>query len=322
MQSLRLLKKLGMLFWLLFVASNLLACSNISTTKASILAIKASPTSLVYAETLQRDVAYGPLPAERLDLCRPVNAEHLRPGVLVIHGGGWKGGDKQTYDSICQWLATQGFVAATMNYRLAPAYTWPAQLVDAQLAVRWLRGHAADLELDPGRLCAWGSSAGAHLALFLGSLATIHPGDEAKLLADQSSRVSCVVDEFGPSDLTAPLGPVAISLLQTLFHGATLQSNPALYHEASPIFSISAHSAPTLIVQGSRDDLILPTQSVELQQALQRLHVPVEYDAYDGGHAFTGISASQRQKIRRYEAAFIIANLLSPSQGAKTTALP
>src|SRR5262249_33053417 len=157
-----------------------------------------------YAADLRRDVAYGLRAAEALDLCLPAHATTPRPGVLLIHGGGWQDGDKELYSAICQVLAQHGFVAATMNYRLAPAHTWPAQLVDAQLAVRWLRHSARDLMLDPTRLCAFGDSAGAHLSLFLGSLRTIHPGDEAGRYVDQSPQVSCVVDAFGPVDLTQP----------------------------------------------------------------------------------------------------------------------
>src|SRR5689334_18158846 len=81
----------------------------------------------------------------------------------------------------CALLASRGFVAATIEYRLAPRNHWPAQLVDAQLAVRYLRSQSGALGLDAGRLCAWGESAGGHLAAFLGVLAGVWPGDEAGL---------------------------------------------------------------------------------------------------------------------------------------------
>ena len=64
------------------------------------------------------------------------------PAVVLIHGGGWRSGDKRDYADQCRELASRGFVAATINYRLSQVAVWPAQLVDAQLAVRWLRGSA------------------------------------------------------------------------------------------------------------------------------------------------------------------------------------
>lgn len=311
MRYFTILKRVALLFLLMLLCTEgLPGCGRIiSVTKGQSQAVKVSLPTANYLVTLQKDVAYGPYAAERLDLCRPENVTHMLPGVIVIHGGGWREGDKQTYDSLCQLLAAKGIVAANINYRLAPKYIWPAQLVDAQLAVRWLRAHAANIGLDPGRLCAWGSSAGGHLAVFLGSLATIHPGDEAGLFTEQSSRLSCVVDEFGPVDLTVSMGVAFAPLLQTLFNGVTFQSNPELYRDASPIFAISSQSAPTLIVQGSQDALVLPGQSMELRQVLQLEHVSVEYDSYNGGHTFKGLSALQRQEILDREVAFVLAHL-------------
>ena len=253
-----------------------------------------------YRVVLRRDVAYGPLADETLDLCRPVGVEGARPGVVAIHGGGWSQGDKLGYDGYCAYFASLGFVAAAIDYRLAPRWRWPAQLVDAQLAVRWLRAHAGTLDLDRQRICAFGESAGAQLALFLGTLRTIHPGDEAGVLADQSPGVGCVVDEFGPADLTVLPFPV-------LFGGATLASGPGAYRDASPIFDVGPGSAPMLIVQGSRDMVVPPGQSLALESALKRAGVPVQYVRYAGGHAFTGQSAQQRDAIARLVGAWLVA---------------
>ena len=256
--------------------------------------------------TTQRNVSYGPLPGEILDLCTPKNTTSTPPGVLLLHGGGWMSGDKSSYDALCRLLAARGWVAATINYRLAPRYTWPDQLVDSQLAVRWLRAHAAQYGLDPQRLCSWGSSAGGHLAVFLGVLASIHPGDEADLLTTQSPHVSCVVDEFGPVDLTVPLGSGAVRVLGDLFGGATQASNPAVYRDASPIFAVSSQSAPTLIIQGSQDQVVDPGQSQELFHALQKHCIPVDYMSYDGGHGFAGLSRHQQAALEQRAISFLM----------------
>ena len=261
-----------------------------------------------YQVAIMQNVAYGPLTDEMLDLCLPQGVPGTHPGVILIHGGGWDAGDKSEFASECSYLASQGLVAATVNYRLWPASTWPAQLVDVQLAVRFLRAHAAEFMLDPARLCSWGDSAGGHLAVFLDVLATIHPGDQADLLTNQSPGVSCVVDDFGPTDLTTyGVTPGQKGLLQGLLDKATLQSDPALYRDASPVFSVSSKSGATLIVQGTEDTTVPPEQSQELQAALQKNGVSVQYISYIGDHGFLGLNGEQITVIEAQSVSFIMA---------------
>jgi acetyl esterase/lipase len=261
-----------------------------------------------YQVEIRQNVAYGPLADETLDLCLPQGATNPRPGVILVHGGGWVNGDKSEFAYQCSLLASEGFVAATVNYRLAPAHIWPAQLVDVQLAVRYLRANASDLQLDSNRLCSWGDSSGAHLAVFLGVLAQTHPGDEADLLADQSSGVSCVVDDFGMVNLiTYGVTTDQKGLLYLLFNGATPESDPALYHDASPLFFVSAKTGPMLIIQGSQDQIVFPEQSRALQQALQSEKVPVQYLSYVGGHGFQGLDGNQIQDLTNESISFLLA---------------
>jgi acetyl esterase/lipase len=79
-----------------------------------------------YHATMQSNLAYGPLPDETLDLCQPQGAAGLRPGVILLHGGGWTLGDKSERTALCTFLAGQGVVAAAINYRLTPDNIWPA----------------------------------------------------------------------------------------------------------------------------------------------------------------------------------------------------
>lgn len=256
------------------------------------------------------NVAYGPLPEEKLDLCTPNSSTSPRPGVIMIHGGAWAAGDKQAYAAACAYLAAHGFVAASINYRLAPTNIWPAQVIDAQLATRWLRAHADDYHLDTNRLCAWGDSAGAHLAVFLGVKSDIHPGDEAALYADQSPKASCVVDAFGPIDLTVSASLATTTqrdILLNLFGNQTPEVAPDLYRDASPIIDVSASSAPMLIIQGTQDTLVPPSQSQELQQHLQADNVPTQFISYTGGHGYTGVSQADMDAINNQIFAYLVA---------------
>jgi acetyl esterase/lipase len=268
----------------------------------------ALPAPRFHAE-LRPDLQYGPYAAQTLDLCVPAGATGTRPGVVLIHGGAWMGGDKLRWRSLCEQLAAQGFVAASIDYRLAPEWPWPAQLVDAQLAVRWLRAQAVSLSLDARHLCAYGDSAGGHLAVFLGALQSIHAGDLATTLTAQSPAVSCVVDDFGPTDLVslAPT-PLGQQIAGPLFGGKTPQSDPALYRDASPVFAVTPASAPMLLLQGTRDGVVPASQSAELAQALRSLHVPVQYVTYDGDHEFNGLPAASQRALLDLTIAFLLAH--------------
>jgi acetyl esterase/lipase len=155
---------------------------------------------------VRANLAYGPDPAEMLDLCLPQEPGATRAEVVMMHGGGWNGGARKSLLGYCRDFARGGLVVANIDYRLAgtPGGAWPAQLQDTQLAVRWLRIHAAEFGADPGRICAWGSSAGGHLAVFLAMLQRTAPGDRAIALGTVSSAVACAVDNFGPVDFTVP----------------------------------------------------------------------------------------------------------------------
>lgn len=256
---------------------------------------------------VQADQQYGPYSQETLDLCLPTHRTGVHPGVVLIHGGAWMQGDKSRWLSLCERLATFGLVAATINYRLAPQWAWPAQLVDAQLAVRWLRAQAPRLALDERRLCAYGDSAGGHLAVFLGTLHTIHSGDLADALATWAPDVSCVVDDFGPTDLVSlfptPLGQY---IAAPLFSGATPRSDAVLYRDASPVFAVSPQTAPMLILQGTRDGVVPVGQSTELERTLRARGVPVRYVAYVGDHEFVGLSSADRTALEDLTIAFLL----------------
>lgn len=281
----------------------LTACGTASTVRSTVTPGGLPPPR--YHATVQSNVAYGPLPDETLDLCQPQGAAGLRPGVILLHGGGWTAGDKSEYTALCTFLAGQGVVAAAINYRLTPYNTWPVPLVDAQLAVRYLRANAARLQLDAPRLCSWGDSAGGHLAVFLGVLTTSHSGDQATLDATASPQVACVVDEFGPVDLTQVLSDQATSVELELFGFQTLRQAPAAYRDASPLFAVTPQSAPTFIVQGTNDTVVPPSQSQALQQALEANHVPIHYLSYPGGHSFSDVTLAQRAEMIVQEWAFV-----------------
>ena len=108
-----------------------------------------------------------------LNLARPKNITSPRPAVICIHGGGFRAGTREGYNKTILKLAQNGYVAATISYRLAPTNQFPAAVHDTKAAVRWMRANAAKYQVDPARIGVMGGSAGGHLVQFLGVTAGV-----------------------------------------------------------------------------------------------------------------------------------------------------
>jgi acetyl esterase/lipase len=184
--------------WLLGVVS--VALFVFATTfLVSVAAWQAGTEALPFE--IREGLTYGPNERNDLDLFLPKDdGKSLRPAVIVIHGGAWRSGDKRQLRNLAELFARRGYVAAAINYRLAPKWSYPAQLDDCQRAVRWLRKNAKEFRVDPKRFGAAGASAGGHLALLLGTREVREDSDAD--LKGISSKVQCVLSIFGPTDFT------------------------------------------------------------------------------------------------------------------------
>ena len=193
-----------------------------------------------------------------------------RPGIVVIHGGGWIEGDKSSFASREHGVpgnivdfAALGFVAVTINYRLAGEEPFPAALEDCKNAVRWLRAHARDYNLDPDRIGAYGNSAGGHLAMLLGMV-----GPDAHLegdgpYRDESSLVQAVVSDSGPIDLVEQYRRGALRQVCDRFMGGPPEGERiAAYRRASPADQINSRAPPLLLIYGV-DDGQVPVETAD-----------------------------------------------------------
>jgi acetyl esterase/lipase len=234
----------------------------------------------------------------QLNLARPKAATGPLPVVLCIHGGGFRAGHRDGNNALCLKLAQRGFVAATASYRLAPKYQFPAAVYDVKAAVRWLRANGGKYRIDPARIGVTGDSAGGHLAQFLGVTGGVKEFEGDGGNADQSSRVACVVNRYGPSDFTKSYDKsVDAAEVLPLFLGGDLQRARQQHIRSSPLNWVTPDAAPTLILHGREDKYVAYEQGVWLRDRLQTCGVEVELVTFDGaGHGFKGADAEKAEQ--------------------------
>jgi acetyl esterase/lipase len=234
------------------------------------------------------------------------------PVVFYIHGGEGLIGNRQLsspdgvyFTHLRGDLLARGFAVGSIDYRLAPRYDLFDQVIDAKCAVRFLRAHASELEIDPRRIGVYGDSQGGYLSAMLGLAGPNAGFDEGQYL-DQSSRVEAVVDMWGPADFTDWSG--SPSWVYTLGEGLGVSRqgtalNPhqappnARKNYASPVSYVTPNAPPFLIIHGADDPLIRPHHSQKLASLLQAAHVPttlvlVQHD----GHGLSAVTLGQTEQ--------------------------
>jgi acetyl esterase/lipase len=233
----------------------------------------------------------------QLNLARPKEASGRQPAILCIHGGGFRAGKREGWDARCKQFAEQGFVAAAVSYRLAPKFQFPAAVHDVKAAVRWLRANADKYQIDPDRIGVVGDSAGGHLAQFLGVTAGVKEF-EGDANPGQSSRVTCVVNIYGPSDFTKSYGKsVDAHEVLPLWLGGDVNQQHRRHVLASPLNWVTPHAAPTLLIHGTEDKYVAHEQAVWIHDRLKACDVPVTLLTLAGaGHGFKGDDAKRAEE--------------------------
>lgn len=233
--------------------------------------------------------------AQSLDLYLPEKSDKPLPLIIWIHGGGWMSGDKTMNPAMV--LLRFGYAVASVNYRLTDVAKFPAQINDCKAAVRWLRAHAKDNNIDPDRIGAWGASAGGHLVALLGTAGDAKDLEGNGGNPDVSSNVQAVCDFFGPSDITKSPGEKADSIIAQ-FLGGPLAEKMDLAKQASPITYVTKDDPPFLIMQGQDDPLVNPNQSQMLNDALKKVGVEVTLELIPGaGHGGQQFATPERRKM-------------------------
>lgn len=219
------------------------------------------------------------LPSE--EFARPV------PAVVLIHGGGWGGGNKRGHReiNIGTTLAENGFAVFSISYKLNQKgkdgerkIVWPQNLYDCKSAVRFLRAHAEKYGINPKRIATMGGSAGGHLAMLVGVTAHVEELNEGGLYLDQSNEISCIINFYGRHEL---------SDRRSHFAGQTEEETDENVRLASPDTWLGNDTPPMLVVQGTKDTAVPPRIAQALVRRLEELDIEHEYIEIEGaGHSF------------------------------------
>jgi acetyl esterase/lipase len=256
---------------------------------------------------VERDILYATIDGEKLylDIAMPGQPGQY-PCVVMFHGGAWVTGSRKdlsvggrdrsgrTAPSIMEMVAARGYVAVSVGYRLAPKHKFPAQMQDARAAVRFLREHAKQYQIDKDKFAAGGFSAGGHIALLLG-LADKAEGWDAGGDTSESAKVQCVIDFFGPTDLTLYTSTAVIEdgYLVPVF-GKDAKTDPKVYKKASPINYVTKDVPPILMIHGTFDLIVPVIHSENMLKKLKDAGATAELITVRGeGHGWGGAALTR-----------------------------
>ncbi len=256
--------------------------------------------------TSYADVVYSTLPGFRpmiVDIYAPTKKGGPKPLILYIHGGGWVGGHTRhsgalsNFPAVLAKLAAEGFVVASLEYRLAEEARFPAQLQDARAAIRFLKTNASQYGIDPAQVGVWGGSAGGHLAA-LTALSCGKTGlDAAGVAAPSGSEcVQAAVTWYGVFDFAA----LAVGRAGgndgagNKLLGCKADCSPEEYAPASPVTYVDANDPPFLLIHGEGDKVVPVSQSHLMEARLKETGVRVESIYIPGvDHSFVGRNAAE-----------------------------
>jgi len=259
------------------------------------LAAMSPPAGATSAPRVVRGIPYRVVDGTtlRMDVWSPGGRRRVRPALLLVHGGSWRGGARRDMDPEGRAAARAGIVAVSVGYRLhARAPAIPRQLADVRAAIGYIRAHAARLGVDPARIGALGISAGANLAALLATTGT------GRL--DSGDRVRALVSWSGPMDLvalareTAPAPGCrgerdcsAMASLARLLTSSVMTAPPEAglhqYLAASPLYHVSADDPPTLLVNSTAEWMPM-SQSLGMTATLRASGVPAWFVRLPGSN--------------------------------------
>lgn len=271
------------------------AATSPAKAESKVLNVTPTKTEVSYIP----DIVYSQVPSRgfqnislQMDILQP-KTEAKKPAILFVTGGGFINANRANGLQLREKLADAGYVVASINYRVAPTATFPQPLEDVKSAIRYLKANADKFGIDARRVGIVGGSAGGYLSAMTGTTSgtkTFDKGDNLNF----DSTVRCAVDLYGISDPTK-IGADFPADVQKKHQsaGATealwvngspvfggkdggILADKEAAEKANPIHYISKSSAPMLLMHGTADTVVSPSQTDLLYQALQQKGIESE----------------------------------------------
>ena len=223
-------------------------------------------------------VRYGKR-AMQLDLYLPLKkAKTARPGIVFVHGGGWRSGYRTNFTPFAIAMAERGYVAATISYRLSPEAQYPAAVYDVKAAVRWLRSNAKKYAVNPNQIAVGGGSAGGQIASLTGVTESVAKFDPQAKISSVSSDVQAIINIDGLSDFTSEAArfheddPRKNPSAAGAWFGGRYAEKTALWHEASPTFYVNKNTPPILFLISAQERFSVGHK--EMMEKMKPLGIP------------------------------------------------
>ncbi len=236
-----------------------------------------------------KDLSYGTGQRNKIDVYLPQQRDTSTAMVLLIHGGGWVGGDKADWaQEIINEFLNSGYAVSSMNYRYACG-DFHKQMEDIDNAIDFMRTKSSGWKISGNKFALMGGSAGGHLSLLYG-----HAYDSLNV-------VKTVISLVGPTDMADTIFHQyatnwGIGYVFEAFLGSTFQDNPQVYEDASPIYNYS--NVPTFFICGALDNLVPPQQSIRMFDTLSVHGVTADTIIFNNaGHDVFGPNAVNKQQV-------------------------
>jgi len=214
----------------------------------------------------------------KLDIYHTKELKEERPVLIFIHGGAWKKGDKVDYRRYLVDYAKKGYVTVTVQYSLSKIAKFPAAVSDIKCAIEWIKNNSEKYFIDPNKIALIGGSAGGHLSMMVGY--SDYASYNECIDSNGTNKVQAIVNLYGPADLTTEYARSQSSV--EYFLGKKYKEDNDIFNAASPVSYLTKDDPPTLIFQGTLDELVPYTQADSLISKLDRVGIPAEYHKLEG----------------------------------------
>jgi acetyl esterase/lipase len=240
------------------------ADTSFTTYSAYFKAIKTNPNIAIVQEIYspqiaeQKSIAYCSIGERKLllDVFYPAEKQKSNGiAIIIIHGGGWRSGNRAQHYPLAQQLALLGYTCYTPEYRLSGEALYPAAITDINTSIQWVKKNADTYNVDTTKITALGFSAGGEIAAFVGNTAGIAAFENANCNTETSSTVNAIIDIDGTLSFVHPESSEGNDSKKlsaaTQWFGVAKKDSFSLWQQASPLQYAGKHSPPTLFINSS-----------------------------------------------------------------------